>query len=124
MRPLQQITPTEIDTLYIQLEGRLSSRTVHHIHTVLGSCLNAAVRKGLLISNPVKRAEAPPAGDSDAGQVLDQEGLAALLTGFRGLALYPIVATAAFTGEVQPVLDRTPALAGRPRELFTVEDRR
>jgi integrase len=97
-RPLQQITPTEIDALYTKLETRLSPRTVHHIHTVFGACLNAAVRKGLLISNPVKRAEPPSPGDSDAGQVLEQDQLAALFTGFRGLALYPIVATAAFTG--------------------------
>jgi integrase len=33
-----------------------------------------------------------------AGQVLDQDGLGRLLDGFRGRAVYPIVATAAFTG--------------------------
>src|SRR5205807_8503174 len=58
-RPVQQIAPTEIDSLYTKLEGKLSARTVHHIHTVLGACLNAAVRKGMLVSNPMKRAEAP-----------------------------------------------------------------
>ncbi len=97
-RPLQSIAPTEIDSLYTKLEGKLSVRTVHHIHTVLGSCLNSAVRKGLLVSNPVKRAEPPSPGNEAGGQVLEQEQLAALLAGFRGSALYPIVATAAFTG--------------------------
>jgi integrase len=97
-RPVQHITPTEIDQLYTKLEARLSTRTVHHIHTVLGSCLNAAVRKGLLIANPVKRAEAPSPGNDDGGQVIEQEQLATLMAGFRGTALYPIVATAAFTG--------------------------
>jgi integrase len=97
-RPLQRISPTEIDALYTALEKRLATRTVHHVHTVLGACLNVAVRKGLLVVSPVSKAEAPVPGESDAGQVLDQDQLTALLTGFRGSALYPIVAVAAFTG--------------------------
>jgi integrase len=97
-RPLQRITATEIDTLYMALGECLSPRTVHHVHTVLGACLNAAVRKGLLVVSPVSRAEAPVPGESHAGQVLDQEQLTALLSAFRGSVLYPIVAVAAFTG--------------------------
>jgi integrase len=97
-RPLQQITPTEIDALYTRLEARLSPNTVRFLHAVLGSCLNVAVRKGLIIANPVVRAEPPASAPSEAGQVLEQHELAALLDGFRGLSLYPIIATAAFTG--------------------------
>jgi len=97
-RRLQRIAPTEIDALYAALETFLSARTVHHVHTVLGACFGAAVRKGLLVSSPVAKAEAPVPGDSDAGQALDQEQLTALLAGFRGSTLYPIVAVAAFTG--------------------------
>lgn len=97
-RPLQRITATEIDALYMALAERLSPRTVHHVHTVLGACLNAAVRKGLLVVSPASRAEAPVPGESDAGQVLDQEQLTALLSAFRGSRLYPIVVVAAFTG--------------------------
>jgi integrase len=97
-RSLQRIAATEIDALYAQLEQRLSTRTVHHIHTVLGACLNTAMRKGLLVVSPVAKAEAPVPGDGHAGQVLDQDQLTSLLNGFRGSALYPIVAVAAFTG--------------------------
>jgi integrase len=97
-RPLQRISGTEIDALYTQLEKLLSARTVHHVHTVLGACLNAAVRKGLLVVSPASKAEAPVPGEAEVGQVLDQEQLTALLTGFRGSVLYPIVAVAAFTG--------------------------
>jgi integrase len=97
-RPLQRISATEIDELYTALETRMSARTVHHVHTVLGACLNTAVRKGLLVASPAARAEAPAPGESEAGQVLDQEQLTALLAGFRGSTLYPIVAVAAFTG--------------------------
>jgi integrase len=97
-RPLQRISATDIDALYTQLEKLLSARTVHHIHTVLGACLNAAVRKGLLVVSPASKAEAPVPGEAEAGQVLDQEQLTSLLIGFRSSVLYPIVAVAAFTG--------------------------
>jgi integrase len=97
-RPIQQIAPTEIDALYTRLEQKLAARTVHHVHRVLGTCLNAAVRKGMLVTNPISRAEPPSPGNEQAGQVLQQEQLATLLNGFRRTALYPIVATAAFTG--------------------------
>jgi integrase len=97
-RPLQRLSATEIDALYTQLEKILSARTVHHVHTVLGKCLTAAVRKGLLVVSPAAKAEAPVPGEAEAGQVLDQEQLTALLTGFRSSVLYPIVAVAAFTG--------------------------
>jgi len=65
---------------------------------VLGACLAAAVRKGLLVVSPVSKAEAPVPGDSDAGQVLDQDQLTALLDGFRRSAIYATVAVAALTG--------------------------
>ncbi len=97
-RPVQQITPSEIDALYTKLEQRLAAGTVRFIHAVFGACLGSAVRKGLLVSNPVLRAEPPSPSDHIAGQVLDQEQLAALLAGFRNITLYPIVATAALTG--------------------------
>ena len=97
-RPIQRVSATEIDELYTQLETRLSTRTVHHVHTVFGACLSAAVRKGLLVVSPASKAEAPVPGESDAGQALDQDQLTALLSGFRGSVLYPIVAAAAFTG--------------------------
>jgi integrase len=96
--PLQQIQPSEIDDLYMKLEQKLSPRTVHHLHTVLGACLKSAVWKGLIPSSPVDRVEAPSPGESDHGMVLDQEQLTALMQGFKGTALYPIVAVAAFTG--------------------------
>jgi integrase len=97
-RPLQQIKPSELDGLYVCLEDRLSPRTVHHVHTVLGACLKAAVRKGLVTNNPVARAEAPSPGESDRGTVLDEDQLRTLVDGYRGSVLFPIVAIAAFAG--------------------------
>lgn len=101
---LQQITGTKIDEFYGQLIDKgLSARTIHHVHVMLKSCLTTAVRKGLLVSNPADRAEAPRAADSDAGTVLEPEELSALVKGFRDVKgvrhpLFEIVAVAAYTG--------------------------
>src|SRR5262249_61128214 len=95
-RPLQRVQATEIDALYQKLEGKVSPRTAHHVHTVLGSCLTTAVRKGLLAVSPMARVERVPSpGEADHGMVLDSEQLRMLVGGFRGSA---IVAVAAFTG--------------------------
>jgi integrase len=99
-RPLQGVQPTEIDALYMKLAATLAPQTVHSIHTTLGACLAAAVRKGLLTSNPVAKAEAPSPGESDHGAVLDEEELGRLLEGFKSTStsMFAIVAVAAFTG--------------------------
>jgi integrase len=100
-RPLQQIQASEIDGLYTRLEqsGELSTRTLHHVHTVLGACLNTAVRKGLLVASPIERAEkVPSAGEADHGIALDEEQLRIVLDGFKGSVLFPMMAVAAFAG--------------------------
>lgn len=97
-RVLQQLTAAEIDELYVKLEQSLATRTVRHVHVTLKACLAAAVRKGLIVSNPADRAEAPSPNDSEVGQVLETEQLKTLVQGFRKSTLYPIVAVAAFTG--------------------------
>src|SRR6516164_7231314 len=84
---MQLIQPSEIDDLYVDLEQRMARRTVAHIHAILGACLKVAVRKGLIAVSPVSRAEAPSAGESDHGIVLDQDQLRKLLEGFRGSAI-------------------------------------
>jgi integrase len=97
-RPLQQITPTEIDNLYVKLEKTLAPRTVHHVHVVLGACLKSAVKKKLIQASPVAGAEAPSPGEADHGLVLDEAQLTDLVAGFKGSPLYPIVFTAVSTG--------------------------
>src|SRR5262249_21163049 len=91
-RPLQQVQPTEIDALYQSLEDKIAPWTAHHVHTIFGSCLNTAVRKGLLTVTPMARVEKIPSpGESNHGMVLDGEQLRTLVEGFKGSALYPIV---------------------------------
>jgi len=98
-RPLQQLQAAEIDALYVKLEGRISARTAHHVHVVLGACLGAATRTRRLVRNPmVELAKVPSPGEADHGMVLDAAQLQSLVQGFKGLSLFPIVAVAAFTG--------------------------
>lgn len=95
---LQKLTGAMIDNLYIELEQKLSPRTVLHLHNVLRPCLASAVKKKLLVSNPANDAEAPNPGDPDDIVVLDENQLAALVRGFRGHPLEHIVDVAACTG--------------------------
>jgi integrase len=97
-KPVQRIRVGEVDDLYIQLEKRLSARTVHHVHIVLGSCMKAAVRKGILPKSPVEQADPPSPKESQAGQALDQTQLTELLQGFRETPMFLYVAVAAGTG--------------------------
>jgi integrase len=81
-RRLQQLQAVEIEQLYAGLVGKLEPKTQHMVHVVFGACLAAARRRGLLMANPMERiGQVPSAGD-----------------GFRGSALFPIVAVAALTG--------------------------
>jgi integrase len=99
-RPLQKLAATEIDTLYAALETRMAPMTLHHVHVTFNSCLSTAERKGLLVANPMIRAEqVPSAGESDHGIALDEKELATVVTGFRpSPAMYPIVALTAAIG--------------------------
>lgn len=98
-KPLQKITGDDVDDFYAALRTKgLADRTVHHVHVVLKACFAKSVKKKKRSSNPVEDADAPEAADSDAGTVLEQEELAALVRGFRGHPLYEIVTVAAHTG--------------------------
>jgi integrase len=96
--PIQKIRPTEIDHIYIELERKLSSATVRHVHTALKACLATAVRKGVLASNPAGKADAPRKMDPEVGRALSVEEVTQLLAGFTGTIYHPIVATAVMTG--------------------------
>jgi len=97
-RPIQKLTPTEIDHLYIALERKLSAATVRHVHTALKACLATAVRKGVLVNNPAGRADAPRQIDPEIGRALSVEEVTRLLAGFAGTVYHSIVATAVMTG--------------------------
>jgi hypothetical protein len=56
---LQAVRASDLDALYASLRGKMSDRTRHHVHVVLGTCLRAAARKDMLVRNPVANATAP-----------------------------------------------------------------
>jgi integrase len=98
-RRLQQLQANEIDALYVRLAGKASPRTAHHVHVVLGACLGTAARTRRLPRNPMlELAKIPSPGEANHGMVLETDQLRALVQGFKGSALFPIVAVAAFTG--------------------------
>jgi len=98
-RPLQQLQSSEIDALYVKLDSKISARTAHHVHTVFGACLGVAVRTAKIAMNPMHMVEKIPSpNEADHGMALEEEELSTLVKGFKGLALFPIVAVAAFTG--------------------------
>jgi integrase len=98
-RKLQHIHSTDIDKLYLSLEGKIAPRTARHVHSVLNACLGAAVRTKKLAINPMESTtKVPSPGESDHGIALDDEQLKTLVQGFKGSALFGIVSVAAFTG--------------------------
>jgi integrase len=98
-RPLQQIDVSVIEKFYVDLKARTSGSTVRYCHIILKACLAAAVRKRKIVRNPIDDIDhAPPATEGDHGRALEAHELRALVQGFKGSPLFPIVATAAYTG--------------------------
>jgi integrase len=98
-RILQKLQPDEIDRFYIALKGKMKPKTMRHVHTVLCSCIAAAVRQRMLANNPIQYLGAvPSAGESDHGIALDPEQIAKLIAAFRGHPLYLLVVLALHSG--------------------------
>jgi integrase len=95
-KQLQKITATDIDKLYTGLT--LAPGTMTQLSFVLKTCLKSAVKKKLIAVNPAEDAEKPARNEDEAGVVLDEDQLAALVAGFKGTSLFGIVAVAAYTG--------------------------
>jgi integrase len=101
-RPLQQLRAHEIDALYVSLQGKgLAKKTVHHVHTVLGSALHAATvgQAKILAASPMHDLlKKPSPGEGDHGIALDPEQTRRLVAGFAGHPLYLLIVTALHTG--------------------------
>jgi integrase len=97
--PLQKLESDDIDRLYQKLaETTMAERTLHHVHVVLGASLRQAVRKKKITASPMEAADVPEVSESDHGIALDEAELGKMVRGFKGSALYSIVAVAAYTG--------------------------
>jgi integrase len=74
---LDQVTGTRLTALYRQLEqsgridgeGGLSARTVRYLHTILHGAFGAAVRDGLIATNPADKATPPTAKEAESPEI-------------------------------------------------------
>jgi integrase len=88
VRPLQQLQSSEIDALYVRLVDKISERTAHHVHIVLGACLGTAMRTRKLARNPMlELAKVPSPKEANHGMALEADQLRTLVQGFKGSAL-------------------------------------
>jgi integrase len=107
---LQSLMPMSIEnTLHTLLDsggrrderhpnGRpLSARTVRHVAFLVHDALEAAVRWGILPTNPMDRVVLPKAERKEP-RALDKKGLSQLLGAVSGPKLFPLFVTAASTG--------------------------
>jgi integrase len=111
-KPLQALKPADLTTLYARLlkSGRadykagtgLSHRSVAYLSTIVGKCLEAAVRGDLLMSNPARRAEVPKASSTgrrhEGMRTWSQQDLARFLEQTKGHQHRPAWVLLATTG--------------------------
>lgn len=105
-RPLQQITPVMLNTLYATLASStperdgLSAKTISYIHTIIHKALADAVDAELLLRNPAERAKPPrPSRHAKTGvQSWAATELHRFLQETEQLRLGPIWRLAAMTG--------------------------
>ena len=59
--PLQKLTPQQLQKYYAEKikAGKISSNTVRKHHDLLNTALGAAMKQGLILSNPARRVEPP-----------------------------------------------------------------
>jgi integrase len=99
---LLKLSPLTIQTYYQNAsrcdgKGKLSKRTVLHIHRVLREALRGAVRLGILAVNPTDKVK-PPRPERSEMKALDEKELKTLFKGFEGHRLYAAVVAAGTTG--------------------------
>jgi integrase len=102
---LDRVEATTIDRLYVKLRregGRngqpLSAKTIRNIHGVLSAAFGFAVRKGLLVRNPVALAETPEAGRPDTAAPWTADELRSFITHVDGDRLEALWWIIPFTG--------------------------
>ncbi len=99
---LLKLSPLTIQTYYQNTnrcdgKGKLSKRTVLHLHRVLREALRRAVRLGILAANPTDRVDSPRPERTEM-KTLDEKELNKLFKNFEGHRLYAPVVVAGTTG--------------------------
>lgn len=105
-KPLQQITPVMLNTLYANLASptlerdELSAKTISYIHTIIHKALSDAVDADLLQRNPAERAKPPRPNRRAASEIQawSPDELAAFLSAVANERLSAIWRLASMTG--------------------------
>ena len=102
---LQKLKTTDIEAWHAALRtkgrqdgtGGLSSRTIGHVHKLLGKALREGVRHGLVLKN-VASEERPPKVNAKKMEILSPGQVRELPTKLAGRPIYAPVMVALFTG--------------------------
>jgi integrase len=96
-RPIQSIKVEDLNRLYSDLHQKLAPRTIKHIHRMLHRVFGHATKWGAIKRNVVTLVDTPKVPLTEAA-ALQLAEIPVLLSGSRGLALYPIIIVALGTG--------------------------
>ena len=95
---LQQLSPADIEGFYNNLrhDGRSGSTLIHY-HQFMNQALEAAVRKDILLKNPMKKVDRPKR-QQVAGQFYSKQEVEQLLALFENDPLYALIVVAVYYG--------------------------
>lgn len=98
-QPIQKIAPQQLQAYYAALirDKHLSSNTVRKHHDLLNAAFKAAVKQGILLSNPAERVEAPKPHPPEI-HYYSMENLQRLLTLCKGTRIEVLVKLAGLLG--------------------------
>ncbi|MBI4339977.1 MAG: site-specific integrase [Chloroflexi bacterium] len=108
---LRDLQPAHVQAVYRDLLGKVSARTVKHVHTVLQQGLDYAVTQGYISRNPCKTLTPPKPGRKEMRAMSPKEANA-VLEAARATPYYGLFHMALYTG-----LRRSELLGLRVRDV-------
>ncbi|MFH1141149.1 MAG: site-specific integrase [Chloroflexota bacterium] len=94
---LRALEPSHVQALYRELLGKVSARTVLHIHRILQEGLDYAVKLAYISRNPCK-AVTPPRPERKEMRAMSPQEANAVLEAARATPYYALFHTALYTG--------------------------
>lgn len=91
-KPVQKITGTDVQQVYVAMAAAgYSRRTVHHMHVILAACFKAARKARIIKINPIEELIETPKKPRSTPKALTEDQTVALLETLRGDYKEPIV---------------------------------
>ena len=94
---LREVTPTDVEALFLSMGEALSPSTTRQTHTVLRAVLDTAVRDGLIRRNAAADVQRPRIPRTEARWYTEEE-VASMLTAAEGHRFAPLLTVVAYTG--------------------------